>query len=252
MTIDAAPSEWGSTLERELEMIAIAHGTWNKRQVKLSSKNWEIKTITQGLRSIAQTSFRHYEMESINIINKGIQAGALNKRKARNSDSDYSPPMSQKRDSRRIKQTIKSSRLQIKGEDFSTDMSSDELEPNNRFILTTLQQSTDKIHANNMRTRRNNNRCSQPNIEERTPMDSSSYSSSSSSSEEDQRGAYRSNDNSFIMARPDMVHRTGKRECSIPYAWLEQLNSETKNIVNQEEFGTLSRQDILFPDGLKA
>ncbi|KAA6392309.1 MAG: hypothetical protein EZS28_012169, partial [Streblomastix strix] len=32
MTTDAAPSEWGSTLEKEPEMIAMAHGTWNKRQ----------------------------------------------------------------------------------------------------------------------------------------------------------------------------------------------------------------------------
>ncbi|KAA6362377.1 MAG: hypothetical protein EZS28_042095, partial [Streblomastix strix] len=34
MTTDAAPSGWGSTLERELEMITITHGTWNKRQLK--------------------------------------------------------------------------------------------------------------------------------------------------------------------------------------------------------------------------
>ncbi|KAA6372651.1 MAG: hypothetical protein EZS28_031824 [Streblomastix strix] len=30
MTTDAASGGWGSTLERELEMIAIAYGTWNK------------------------------------------------------------------------------------------------------------------------------------------------------------------------------------------------------------------------------
>ncbi|KAA6369926.1 MAG: hypothetical protein EZS28_034546 [Streblomastix strix] len=54
------------------------------------------------------------------------------------------------------------------------------------------------------------------------------------------------------MNRPDMVHRTGKREYSIPYAWLEQQNSGTRNIVNQEEFETPSRQDLLFPDGPKA
>ncbi|KAA6377653.1 MAG: putative Transposon Tf2-9 polyprotein [Streblomastix strix] len=55
MTTDAAPSELGSTLEREPEMIAIAHGTWNKRQAKLSSNNREIKAIIQGLRSFAKT-----------------------------------------------------------------------------------------------------------------------------------------------------------------------------------------------------
>ncbi|KAA6355860.1 MAG: hypothetical protein EZS28_048614 [Streblomastix strix] len=49
-----------------------------------------------------------------------------------------------------------------------------------------------------------------------------------------------------------MVRRTGKRECSIPYAWLEQRNSGTRNIVNQEEFETPSRKDMLFPDGSKA
>ncbi|KAA6358409.1 MAG: hypothetical protein EZS28_046064, partial [Streblomastix strix] len=53
MTIDAAPSGWGSTLEKELEMIAIAHGTWNKRQAKLSSNNREIKATTQVLRNFA-------------------------------------------------------------------------------------------------------------------------------------------------------------------------------------------------------
>ncbi|KAA6389704.1 MAG: hypothetical protein EZS28_014767, partial [Streblomastix strix] len=55
MTTDAAPREWGSTLEKELEMIAIAHEIWNKRQVKLSSNNREIKAITQGLRSFPKT-----------------------------------------------------------------------------------------------------------------------------------------------------------------------------------------------------
>ncbi|KAA6397961.1 MAG: hypothetical protein EZS28_006508, partial [Streblomastix strix] len=32
MTTDAALSGWGSTLEKELEKIAMAHGTWNRRQ----------------------------------------------------------------------------------------------------------------------------------------------------------------------------------------------------------------------------
>ncbi|KAA6364658.1 MAG: putative reverse transcriptase [Streblomastix strix] len=49
MTTDAATSGWGSTLEKEQEMIAMAHGTWNKRQSKLTSNNREIKAITQGL-----------------------------------------------------------------------------------------------------------------------------------------------------------------------------------------------------------
>ncbi|KAA6310565.1 MAG: hypothetical protein EZS28_056291, partial [Streblomastix strix] len=53
-TIDAAPSGWGSTLEKEMEMIATAHGTWNKRQAKLTSSKREIKAITQGLRSFAK------------------------------------------------------------------------------------------------------------------------------------------------------------------------------------------------------
>ncbi|KAA6381811.1 MAG: hypothetical protein EZS28_022664 [Streblomastix strix] len=30
MTMDAAPSDKGSTLDIELEMITMAHGTWNK------------------------------------------------------------------------------------------------------------------------------------------------------------------------------------------------------------------------------
>ncbi|KAA6387097.1 MAG: putative reverse transcriptase [Streblomastix strix] len=55
MTTDAAPSRWGSTLEKELEMIAMAHGTWNKRQTKLTSNNREIKAITQGLRKFTKT-----------------------------------------------------------------------------------------------------------------------------------------------------------------------------------------------------
>ncbi|KAA6388314.1 MAG: hypothetical protein EZS28_016161 [Streblomastix strix] len=198
------------------------------------------------------SSFRYHEMESIKITNKGNQTGTLNNRKTRNSDPDYSPSRSYKRNSRRTKQTIKSRRLQTKGDVFSTDMSSDEFEPNNRLILTTLQQSTVKIHINNKRTRRNSNRCSQSDMKEGTPMDSSFYPSPSSSSEEDQRRADRSNDNSSTTPRPDMVQRTGKRECSIPYAQLEQRNSGTRNIVNQEKFETPSREDMLFPDGSKA
>ncbi|KAA6380473.1 MAG: hypothetical protein EZS28_024001 [Streblomastix strix] len=131
-------------------------------------------------------------------------------------------------------------------------MSSDELEHNNRLILTTLQQNIAKIHVNNKRTWENSNRSTQSSMKEGTSMDSSSYPSPSSSSEEDQRRADRSNDNSPTMARSDMVYRTGKRECSIPCTLLEQRNSGTRNIVNQEEFETLSWQDMLFPAGPKA
>ncbi|KAA6370996.1 MAG: hypothetical protein EZS28_033477, partial [Streblomastix strix] len=150
MTIDAASSGWGSTLEKELEMIAMAHGTWNKRQTKLTSNNREIKAITQGLRSFAKT-LKNLRVQSLAIRSDN---STLNNRKARNLDPDYSPPRSQKRNSRRSKQTIKSKGLQTKGEDFSTDMSSDELESNNRLILTTLQQPIAKILVNNKRTRK--------------------------------------------------------------------------------------------------
>ncbi|KAA6403983.1 MAG: hypothetical protein EZS28_000493 [Streblomastix strix] len=156
------------------------------------------------------------------------------------------------RDRKYTKWTIKDRKQQTKEVEISTHMSSDELEHNNRIIFSTLQQSTAKIHVNKKETRRNNNRCSQSNMEEGTTMDSTSYPSPSSSSEEDQRRADRSNDNSSTMARPDMVHRTGKRECSVPYAQLEQRNSGTKNIVNQKEFETFIRKDMLFSDGPKA
>ncbi|KAA6403178.1 MAG: hypothetical protein EZS28_001304 [Streblomastix strix] len=49
MATDAAASGRGSTLKKELETIAVAHGTWNKRQAKLTRNNREIKAITQGL-----------------------------------------------------------------------------------------------------------------------------------------------------------------------------------------------------------
>ncbi|KAA6376645.1 MAG: hypothetical protein EZS28_027829 [Streblomastix strix] len=171
------------------------------------------------------SSFRHQEMKSINIINKGNQTSSLNNRKAKNLDPDYSPPRSQKRYSRCTKQTFKSTRLQTKWDDFSKDMSSNELEPNNRLILTIHQQPAAKIRINNKRTRRNSNRRSQSNMEEGTSMDSSCYPSLSSSSEEDLRRTDRSNDNRSTMARPDMVLRTGKREFSIHYAWLDQRKS---------------------------
>ncbi|KAA6332946.1 MAG: hypothetical protein EZS28_053223, partial [Streblomastix strix] len=238
-------------------------GSWNleqkiseviKQQQGNQSYNLRPTKFRQNLKEFASSipsdqkrqqysSFRYQEMESINITDKGNQTSTLNNRNTRNSDPDYSPPRSQKRNSRRTKLTIKSRRLQNKGEDLSTDMSSDEFESNNRLIFTTLQQPTAEIHVNDKRTRRNSYRRSQSNMEEGTTMDPSSYPSPSSSSEEDQRRADRSNGNSSTMARPNMVHRTGKRECSIPYAWLEQRNSGTRNIVNQEEFETPARED---------
>ncbi|KAA6355808.1 MAG: hypothetical protein EZS28_048665, partial [Streblomastix strix] len=42
VTKDAAPIGLGSTLEKELEIIAMAHGTWNKRQAKPTINNREI------------------------------------------------------------------------------------------------------------------------------------------------------------------------------------------------------------------
>ncbi|KAA6370656.1 MAG: hypothetical protein EZS28_033818 [Streblomastix strix] len=146
MTTDVAPSGWGSTLEKEQEMIALAQETQNNRFVKLSNNKREIKAITQSLRSL------------------------INNKKARNLDPDYSPSRSQKQNSRRTQQTIKSRRLQAKGKEFSTDMSSDELESNNRLIFTTLQQPTVKIHVNDKRTRRNSNRRTQSNMEEANPQ----------------------------------------------------------------------------------
>ncbi|KAA6366567.1 MAG: hypothetical protein EZS28_037907 [Streblomastix strix] len=270
MTTDAAPSGWGFNIRERAGNDS--NGSWNleqkiceinEQQQVNQSYNLRLTEFHQNLKEFANSisgdqkrqqysSFQHQEMESINIIDKRNQTSTLNNRKASNIDPDYSPPRSQKRNSRRTEQTIKGRRLQTKGEDFSTDMSSDELESNNRLILTALQQPTAKIHVNNKRTWRNSNRCSKLNLEDGTSMDSPSYPSPSSSSEEDKRRTDRSNDNSTSMVRLDMVHKTGKRECSIPYAWLEQRNLGTRNIVNQEEFETLSSKDMLFPDGPKA
>ncbi|KAA6380685.1 MAG: hypothetical protein EZS28_023786 [Streblomastix strix] len=73
MTTDAAPSGWGSTLEKEQEMIAMAHGTWNKKQAKLASDNREIKAITQGLRSFAKT-LKNSRVQSLAIRNDNSTA----------------------------------------------------------------------------------------------------------------------------------------------------------------------------------
>ncbi|KAA6397070.1 MAG: hypothetical protein EZS28_007409, partial [Streblomastix strix] len=65
-TTDAARSGWCSTLEKELEMIAMVHGIWDERQAKLSSNNREIKAITQGLRSFAKT-LKNLRVQSLAI-----------------------------------------------------------------------------------------------------------------------------------------------------------------------------------------
>ncbi|KAA6362406.1 MAG: hypothetical protein EZS28_042067, partial [Streblomastix strix] len=52
-------------------------------------------------------------------------------------------------------------RLQTKGEEFSIDIPSYELELNNKLILTQIQQSIAKIHVRNKRRRGNSNRRSQ-------------------------------------------------------------------------------------------
>ncbi|KAA6356942.1 MAG: hypothetical protein EZS28_047531 [Streblomastix strix] len=72
MTTDAVPSEWGSTFDKKSEMIAIAHGTWNKRQMKQSSYNMEVKAITQGLRSFAKT-FKNLRVQSLAIKTIKVQ-----------------------------------------------------------------------------------------------------------------------------------------------------------------------------------
>ncbi|KAA6393738.1 MAG: hypothetical protein EZS28_010741 [Streblomastix strix] len=270
MTTDAAPSACGSILERDLEMIAIAHGTWNKRQAKLTSINREIIVITQGLRSFAKI-----------LKNSRIQSLAI---RSDNSTAVFDfgkckASISFIKELKQVHQSIEKLGIQIQ---FSylpgvKNEITDALNGLSRagdcklkvriFQQTCLQmnkiptidlfsqhikQSTTKIHVNNKRTRRSCNRCSQSSKDEGTSMDSSSYPSPSSNSEEDQRRADRSNDNSSIMARPDMVHRTSKRKCSIPYAWLEQRNSGTRNIVNQEEFETPASKDMLYSDGPKA
>ncbi|KAA6367789.1 MAG: hypothetical protein EZS28_036684, partial [Streblomastix strix] len=49
-------------------------------------------SILSNWKRYQYSSFRHQEIESINIINKRNQTSTLNNRKARNSDSEYSPP----------------------------------------------------------------------------------------------------------------------------------------------------------------
>ncbi|KAA6394066.1 MAG: hypothetical protein EZS28_010399 [Streblomastix strix] len=66
MTTDETPRKWSSKLEKELKVIAIAHVTWNKRQMKLSSNNREIKAITLGLRCFAKT-LKNLQVQSLAI-----------------------------------------------------------------------------------------------------------------------------------------------------------------------------------------
>ncbi|KAA6367799.1 MAG: hypothetical protein EZS28_036675, partial [Streblomastix strix] len=94
-------------------------GSWNleqkiseviKQQQGNQSYNLRPMKFRQNLKEFASSipndqkrqqysSFRYQEMERINITNKGNQTGTLNIRKVRNSDPDYSPPRSQKRNS---------------------------------------------------------------------------------------------------------------------------------------------------------
>ncbi|KAA6378278.1 MAG: hypothetical protein EZS28_026194 [Streblomastix strix] len=73
MTTDAAPSGWCSTLQKEQEMIAMAHGTWNKKQAKLTSNNRKIKDITQDLRCFAKI-LKNSRVQSLAIRNDNSTA----------------------------------------------------------------------------------------------------------------------------------------------------------------------------------
>ncbi|KAA6368914.1 MAG: hypothetical protein EZS28_035560 [Streblomastix strix] len=265
MTTNAAPSGWGSTLERELKMTAMAHGTWNKRQVKLTSNNRENKVIAQGLRSFTKV-IKNSRIQSITIrcnnciavfdIKKWRATSTLIKeiRKGYQIKEWFGILISITRllgvkneiaDSLRRYSSLGDQKIKKK---FLTNISSDELEPYNRCILASLQQATAKIHVINKRRWGNSNLRSQSSPEEGISMDSSSYHSHSINYEEDQRRTNRSNESNSIIFGPDMVYRTGKRECSIPYPWLGQQNYGSKDIINQEEFETPSKQDKLFPD----
>ncbi|KAA6385585.1 MAG: hypothetical protein EZS28_018885, partial [Streblomastix strix] len=83
-----------------------------------------------------------------NNTNQTNKEGTPNNGRTLNLNTDCSLLRSQKRDRRSTKQTIKSRKLQAKERNFIINMSSYELEPNNRLILTTLQQRTPKIHVN--------------------------------------------------------------------------------------------------------
>ncbi|KAA6359405.1 MAG: putative Transposon Tf2-6 polyprotein [Streblomastix strix] len=104
MTTDVSPSGWGSTLEKELEMIAMAHGTWNKRQAKLTCSNREIKAITQGQRIFAKT-LKNSRVQSLAIRSDNSTA-VFDIRKWRAS-------ISLKKEIKQIHQTIEKLGIQI-------------------------------------------------------------------------------------------------------------------------------------------
>jgi hypothetical protein len=89
-------------------------------------------------------------------------------------------------------------------------------------------------------------------MDERTSLDQLSNSTSPSSSEEDSGIEDYGNNIGPSVAGTNMVHRTSKRESSIPYSWLEQRNTGTRNIIDTEELETPTRKDMLFPNGPKA
>ncbi|KAA6395543.1 MAG: hypothetical protein EZS28_008931 [Streblomastix strix] len=111
-----------------------SYGSWNliqniseviKQQQGNQSYNLRPTKFRKNLKEFANSipcdqkrqqysSFRYQEMESINITNKANQTGTLNDRKTRNSDPDYSPPRSQKRNIGLSKQTVKGRRFLIK------------------------------------------------------------------------------------------------------------------------------------------
>ncbi|KAA6379820.1 MAG: hypothetical protein EZS28_024653 [Streblomastix strix] len=219
MTTDAAPSGWGSILEKEPEMIAIAHGTWNIRQAKLINNSRDINAITQGLRSFAK-SLMNSRVKSLGIrrdnrtavfdirkwkastqFNKGNQTGTLNNRKVRNLDPDYSLPRSQKRNGENFMKITKSRKLQIKGENFQQTCLQMNLNP----TIDLFSQHFNNLLSRFMSTVRGHGEIA-------------TFAVRHASSEEVLRRTNKNYDNTSTMARPDMVHRTGKRECIILYA----------------------------------
>ncbi|KAA6381307.1 MAG: hypothetical protein EZS28_023168 [Streblomastix strix] len=227
MTTDAASSRCGSTLERVMEIIAMAQGTQNKIQAKLTNKNREIKATTQARRSFAKV-LKNSQVQSLAIrCDNSTAVFDTGKRRA---------SISLIKEIKQVHQTIEKlgiliqitflPRVKNKGVDvlsrlsragdyklkekiFSIEISVDELEPNSRLILTTLQQHTAKIHVNNKSIRRSNNQHSKSNMEDGNSIDSSTYSSLSSSSEENQRRINKLNDSSSTMARNNEILEPG-------------------------------------------
>ncbi|KAA6365141.1 MAG: hypothetical protein EZS28_039332 [Streblomastix strix] len=104
MTTNAASSGWGSKLEKELKMIATAHGTWNKSCAKLTSNNREIKAITQGMRSFAKVS-KNSRIQSLTFRSSNRTA-VFDIRKWRSSTS-------LKKEIKQVHQAIEILRIQI-------------------------------------------------------------------------------------------------------------------------------------------